>query len=316
VRVEEYDTDWNSKAYYTVSGQNSNNSVRIDNAFMEAVRHNGPWHLYWRTEKEKARAEGRAAKPKRTLKARELWDKITYAAWACADPGVQFDTTINEWHTCPADGRINASNPCCITGDTLIAVADGRNAVPIRDLVGQVVNVYAWDHQAERTVVAPMYNISVKRREVPVFRVTLDDGSSFRATDDHLIMLRDGSYRQVKDLRPGDSLNPFHSRIRQPRTTRTYRRYVHTGQGWTIQYRWLWSEAYGPAPDGFHIHHKDFNSLNDRLENLTLLSEADHEALHRDKMLGDNNPARRCMNDAWRQPLSIQPIALSRVGGT
>jgi ribonucleoside-diphosphate reductase alpha chain len=112
LKVEEYDTDWNSKAYYTVSGQNSNNSVRIDNAFMEAVQKDGPWHLYWRTEKEKAREQGRAAKPRRTLRARELWEQITYAAWACADPGLQFDTTINEWHTCPADGRINASNPC------------------------------------------------------------------------------------------------------------------------------------------------------------------------------------------------------------
>jgi ribonucleoside-diphosphate reductase alpha chain len=109
---EEYDTDWNSKAYYTVSGQNSNNSVRITDDFMKAVQADGPWHLYWRTELEKARREERPAKPRKTLKARDLWDQIANAAWACADPGVQFDTTINEWHTCPADGRINASNPC------------------------------------------------------------------------------------------------------------------------------------------------------------------------------------------------------------
>jgi ribonucleoside-diphosphate reductase alpha chain len=112
LRFEEYDTDWNSKAYYTVSGQNSNNSVRVDNAFMKAVLEDGPWHLYWRTEKEKARAEGRAPKPRKTLRARDLWNQIAFAAWSCADPGMQFDSTINEWHTCPADGRINASNPC------------------------------------------------------------------------------------------------------------------------------------------------------------------------------------------------------------
>ncbi len=300
IRFDEYDTDWNSKAYYTVSGQNSNNSVRIDNAFMEAVQNDGPWHLYWRTEKEKARAEGRSPRPKKTLRARDLWDQITFAAWSCADPGVQFDTTINEWHTCPTDGRINASNPCCVTGDTLIAVADGRDPVPIRDLVGEVVNVYAWDNGAGRTVIAPMYNIGVKRRGVPVFRVTLDDGSSFRATDDHLIMLRDGTYRQVKDLRPGDSLNPFHSRVRVPKKSRTARRFVYTGHGWRVQYRWIWQAANGPAPEGFHIHHRDYNSLNDRLTNLELLPEAEHEALHRDRMLGDNNPARRCMTEEWR----------------
>ncbi len=112
LKVEEYDTDWNSKAYYTVSGQNSNNSVRVTSEFMDAVQKDGPWHLYWRTEKERAKREGRAPKPRKTLRARELWDEIAYAAWACADPGVQFDTTINEWHTCPADGRINGSNPC------------------------------------------------------------------------------------------------------------------------------------------------------------------------------------------------------------
>ncbi len=108
----EYDTDWNSEAYFTVSGQNSNNSVRVDNAFMDAVANDGPWHLYWRTEKERAKAQGRPPKPRQTMKARDLWEQIAYAAWACADPGVQFDTTVNEWHTCSVDGRINASNPC------------------------------------------------------------------------------------------------------------------------------------------------------------------------------------------------------------
>ena len=112
LKIEEYDTDWNSKAYYTVSGQNSNNSVRVPNEFMSAVEQDGEWHLYWRTEKIKAAREGRAPKPRKTLKARDLWNQIAFAAWSCADPGVQFDTTTNEWHTCPADGRINASNPC------------------------------------------------------------------------------------------------------------------------------------------------------------------------------------------------------------
>jgi ribonucleoside-diphosphate reductase alpha chain len=112
LKVDEYDTDWNSKAYYTVSGQNSNNSVRVSNGFMDAVQNDGNWPLYWRTERERAAREGREPKAKKVLKARELWEQIAYAAWSCADPGVQYDTTVNEWHTCPADGRINASNPC------------------------------------------------------------------------------------------------------------------------------------------------------------------------------------------------------------
>ncbi|MDD5469633.1 MAG: vitamin B12-dependent ribonucleotide reductase [Candidatus Peribacteraceae bacterium] len=107
-----YDTDFNSEAYQTVSGQNSNNSVRVPHAFFEAVEKDGNWNLYWRTELRTAEQEGRGPVPCKTLRARDLWDKIGYAAWACADPGVQYDTAINEWHTCPEDGRINASNPC------------------------------------------------------------------------------------------------------------------------------------------------------------------------------------------------------------
>jgi ribonucleoside-diphosphate reductase alpha chain len=97
-----YDTDWDSDAYLTVSGQNSNNSVRISNDFINAVLNDGDWNLIRRTD----------GKVHKTLKARDLWEKIGAAAWASADPGVQFDTTINEWHTCPESGRINASNPC------------------------------------------------------------------------------------------------------------------------------------------------------------------------------------------------------------
>ena len=102
LKIESFNTDWNSEAYNTVSGQNSNNSVRIPNSFMEATERGTEWAL-------KSRMTGETM---RTVKASELWDKIVYAAWSCADPGVQFDTTINEWHTCPQDGRINASNPC------------------------------------------------------------------------------------------------------------------------------------------------------------------------------------------------------------
>ena len=106
------DTDWQGEAYMTVSGQNSNNSVRVPNEFMDAVENKGPWNLYYRTELDKASEEGRKPEPCKILDAGELWDKVAYTAWACADPGVQFDTTINEWHTCPEGGKINGSNPC------------------------------------------------------------------------------------------------------------------------------------------------------------------------------------------------------------
>ena len=112
VDFEILDTNWQGEAYLTVSGQNSNNSVRVPNQFMDSVKGGGDWNLYWRTELERAEAEGREPEPCKTLDAGELWDKVAYTAWACADPGIQFDTTINEWHTCPEGGRINGSNPC------------------------------------------------------------------------------------------------------------------------------------------------------------------------------------------------------------
>ncbi|MBL8644518.1 MAG: vitamin B12-dependent ribonucleotide reductase, partial [Rhodospirillaceae bacterium] len=96
------DTDWDSEAYATVSGQNSNNSVRVTDKFLHAVERDESWPLTHRSD-------GKIAK---IVKARDLWDKIAEAAWQCADPGLQFDTTINDWHTCPKSGRINASNPC------------------------------------------------------------------------------------------------------------------------------------------------------------------------------------------------------------
>ena len=102
IEFPEFDTDWDSEAYMTVSGQNSNNSVRITDDFLRAVESDADWHL-------KSRIGNEIVK---TVKACELWDSIGEAAWQCADPGLQFDTTINDWHTCPQSGRINASNPC------------------------------------------------------------------------------------------------------------------------------------------------------------------------------------------------------------
>ncbi|WP_120497045.1 vitamin B12-dependent ribonucleotide reductase [Kiloniella sp. EL199] len=102
IEFETYNTDWDSDAYLTVSGQNSNNSVRVANGFFQTLEEDGDWDLIRRSD----------GKVHKTVKARDLWDQISHAAWACADPGIQYDTTINEWHTCPKSGRINGSNPC------------------------------------------------------------------------------------------------------------------------------------------------------------------------------------------------------------
>ena len=133
-----YDTDWDSEAYLTVSGQNSNNSVRVTDEFLRAVEADREWALTERTT-------GRTAK---TVKAAELWDRIAEAAWHSADPGVQFDTTINDWHTCPNSGRINASNPCSeymFLDDTACNLAS-LNLLTFRDEKTGAFDVAGYEH--------------------------------------------------------------------------------------------------------------------------------------------------------------------------
>ncbi len=128
LEFDTYDTDWESEAYLTVSGQNSNNSVRVTDAFLHAVEADGEWSLTRRLD----------GKIHKTLKAADLWEKIGYAAWACADPGLQYHTTINDWHTCPESGpisaRIRARNTCSSTTPPAISRRSTccRSATPRR----------------------------------------------------------------------------------------------------------------------------------------------------------------------------------------
>ena len=133
-----YDTDWESEAYLTVSGQNSNNSVRVTDTFLQAVENDGDWNLT-------RRLDGKVAK---TMKARSLWEKIGYAAWASADPGIQYHTTINDWHTCPELGPIRASNPCSeymFLDDTACNLAS-LNLIQFRDPATKAFDVKAYEH--------------------------------------------------------------------------------------------------------------------------------------------------------------------------
>jgi ribonucleoside-diphosphate reductase alpha chain len=132
------DYDFNGEAYQTVAGQNSNNSVRIPDEFFDTIDANGEWKTINRTN-------GKVAK---TFKARELWDRIGYAAWRCADPGVQFDTTINAWHTCPNGGRINASNPCSeyMFLDNTACNLASLNVLKFYDAKTRTFDVAAYEH--------------------------------------------------------------------------------------------------------------------------------------------------------------------------
>ncbi|WP_306118221.1 MULTISPECIES: vitamin B12-dependent ribonucleotide reductase [unclassified Roseitalea] len=153
-----YDTDWDSEAYLTVSGQNSNNSVSLSDEFLRTVENDGEWKLI-------NRIDGKVAK---TVPARDLWEKIGYAAWASADPGLHFNTTMNDWHTCPAGGRIRGSNPCSeymFLDDTacnlaslnLMAFADPAN--------GHRIDIAAYEHAVRLWTV--VLEISVMMAQFP-----------------------------------------------------------------------------------------------------------------------------------------------------
>jgi ribonucleoside-diphosphate reductase alpha chain len=166
-----FNTDWNDDAYATISGQNSNNSIRVTNEFMNAVLDDEDWNLYWRVEKRKAEKEKSKAKPCKTLRARDLWNDISYAAWSCADPGIQYHTTINQWHTCPNEGEIKASNPCSeymFLDDTACNLAS-LNLVKFYNIKEKKFNVDAYRHATKIWTI--VLEISVLMAQFPSRRI-------------------------------------------------------------------------------------------------------------------------------------------------
>ncbi|MFS8113976.1 vitamin B12-dependent ribonucleotide reductase [Rhizobium jaguaris] len=156
-----YDTDWDSEAYLTVSGQNSNNSVSIKDDFLRAVESDGDWHLT-------ARKDGKVVK---TLKARDLWESISYAAWASADPGLHFNTTMNDWHTSPSAGSIRASNPCSeymFLDDTACNLAS-LNLMTFKDAASKRINIADYEHAVRLWTV--VLEISVMMAQFPSRRI-------------------------------------------------------------------------------------------------------------------------------------------------
>ncbi|HEX9855029.1 MAG TPA: LAGLIDADG family homing endonuclease, partial [Acidimicrobiia bacterium] len=195
-----YSSDFNGEAYATVSGQNSNNSVRLSNEFIDAVLNDQDWELT-------ARTDGSVMK---TVKARDLWRQVADAAWQCADPGVQFDTTIQEWHTSPAGGRINATNPC-FTGETRIATDKGL--IQFRDLVrraaeGESFEVYS--HDATHPD-APVESVSLSRPTQimvtgtnEIVKLEFSDGRVIRTTPNHRLFTSNRGWVRADELTAED----------------------------------------------------------------------------------------------------------------
>ncbi|MFZ2100968.1 MAG: vitamin B12-dependent ribonucleotide reductase, partial [Oricola sp.] len=161
IEFKTYDTDWDSEAYLTVSGQNSNNSISVKDEFLRAVESDGDWNLI-------NRRDGKVAK---TLKAQDLWERVGYAAWASADPGIHFNTTMNDWHTCPAEGPIRASNPCSeymFLDDTACNLAS-INLLQYRDVATGKFDIAAYEHTVRLWTI--VLEVSVMMAQFPSKRI-------------------------------------------------------------------------------------------------------------------------------------------------
>ena len=288
----------------------ANISVRISDEFMRAVEEDGdflqtfpciiePLEDYDEVMKELRYNELIQCLDKyngnfyiKKIKAKELWNKIIKNAHQSAEPGVLFwDTIIRE---SPADcygeqWKTISTNPC-IVGSTLIAVADGRNAISIKQLTeeGKDVPVYATDPISGKIHIKWGRNPRKTKERVEVWKLLLDDGSYLIATPDHKVMLKDRSYCDLSELHIGDSLMPFNTYLSEGSWNDGYRCINSKSDGHSRQYRMIY-EFNKSVYDGklFNIHHKDENRLNDCFENLELEVAKKHRSEHK---LGQKNP--------------------------
>lgn len=279
----------------------ANVSVRMTNEFMNAVKNGAKYQQRFPVDPNVPHII------EQEVDAREVWLNIVKAMRDCSEPGMLFWDAIQE--RSPADayaafGYGTVSTNPCIIGDTLIAVADGRNAVTIRQLVleGQDVPVYSTDPQTGQVQIKWGRNPRLTKQAAEVWRLTLDDGSVFIATPDHRVMLRDRTYVELRDLRPGDSIFPFSTFI-----SNGYRQVCNTGAKMSggarrnrRQYRLIHEFHRGAVDSKLQsIHHVDFDSLNDELNNLRVMTREEHTRLHAERMQGAANPY-HTQNSEWK----------------
>jgi len=193
-----FDMSIDGEGFTSIQYQNANNSVRVTKEFMDAVEADADWDLV-------ARVDGR---PTKTLPARELMNQIAEAAWRCADPGVQYDTEINRWHTCPESGRINASNPCCFVGETFVQTLEGP--VAFEDLydrfeAGETLP-YTWAFGGTTPSAGRISRVWVAGKAQRLVEIETDAGETLRCTPEHRFLLADGTYVDAQALRQGARL--------------------------------------------------------------------------------------------------------------
>lgn len=271
---------FDGEAYQTVTGQNANNSVRVTDEFMHKVTGvcgDVSWNLTRRTD-------GAVVS---TMSASALMDEIAEAAWRCADPGMQFDTTYNDWHTCPNSGRINGTNPCCFVGSTLVDTAEGR--ISFDDLMVMQENgeplpmTWAFSRKQQMPVLRQIRRVWKAGDARQLVEVVTDKGIRLRCTPEHRFLLRDGRYVKACDLRAGDRLRKIGRWVNSERSDRRYINHRTTDSaknGTTAQAVLMWESVNGPVPVGYEVHHVNGDATDDRLSNLVLRERTLHRKDH------------------------------------
>jgi len=285
----------------------ANISIRLTDEFMNAVKEGGNVHLRFPVEK------GVQHLVEEHVDARQLWHEIIEAAWESAEPGLLFwDTVLRRG---PADayaafGYGSTSTNPCLAGDTKIATADGRGYVSIKQLAeeGKDVPVYCHQEATGKMIVRLMRNPRLTGVNVPVFKVTIEGGHTFKATGNHAMIMRDGTRKRVDELVTGDQLmiskrvertlvelnassrssNPNHYVI------------IENDKGSKCEHRMIWEHYHGKIPTGHVIHHVNFDSKDNRLENLQCMGYMEHRELHAAAIRGENNPIFKIKADPKR----------------
>jgi ribonucleotide reductase alpha subunit len=246
---------------------------------------------------------------KRKIKASEIWDRICYNAWADGCPGLINLSTARKMHNLEYVHPILSTNPC-ITGETLVAVADGRVAVPIKQLAeeGKDVPIYCRNDEKKRVSIRMMRNPRITGYNQKILKVTIENGHSLRVTETHKFVLSDGSIVMAKDLKCGDSFSimtrlqaPFDFVVKNSNSKSQDYFWINSTdkKTWILDHRLIYNFYNKGKNFGFKeiIHHKDYNGLNNTISNLDLYFKKDHDKLHSEDKIGDKNPMRRAQTE-------------------
>lgn len=277
----------------------ANVSVRSKNTtkFIKAVKSDDDWELVY-----KGKSFGH-------VKARDLWGTIVKNAYETAEPGFLNMELIEHENNISYRENMVSTNPC-LTGDTLVYLADGRDQLSIKQLAdeGKDVKVFCFNDRGTIDI-RTMRNPRVTGTNVPIYKVTLDDGSEIKTTANHKFLLKSGEYKEVKDLKDGDSLRvltKYRASIKDifPEANSKSQDYwwLNTGKTQSFaEHRVIASnEINRKLKRGEVVHHKDYNSLNNDPKNLEVMTKKEHDRIHAENMVGDKNPMRRAKTE-WSE---------------